>query len=95
LADSEQGENDVVIFLQQWHPSSYTLGEKVELCLKYGTLFLLSTNLLTSEEMTLADFKEFISNKFSVSNVGVAKAFGSWPGPEVVEVPDLDWDRQV
>jgi len=75
------GESDVVIFLQQWFPSKFEVGPKIE--------------IVISENMTLVDFKQMLSNKYGITNVGISKPPGSFPGPDILEIPEADWDRKV
>ena len=45
--------------------------------------------------MHVNDFKKLLSEKYNISTIGIAKAMGSWPGPDPLEIPDLYWDREV
>jgi len=79
--DQPKGEDDVAFFLQQWFPAKFETGTKLEMILR--------------EDMPIDQFKKSLSEKYNIKNVGIAKAYGSWPGPDLLEVPDLDWDREI
>jgi len=74
-------ESDLVIFLQQWFPSKFEVGPKIE--------------MVVSENMTLTEFKQFLSTKYGITNVGISKPSGSFPGPDILEIPEADWDRKI
>jgi len=79
--ECKNDEDDVIFFIQQFFPSKYQLGQKVEVKFR--------------EETPIEELKEMISKKYGIENVGIVKAYGSWPGPDVLEIPELDWDRSV
>jgi len=81
IPESLKKEDDVIIFIQQWFPSKYEVGPKVE--------------ILTTEETPIEEFKNMLSEKYNIKNVGIGKAFGSWPGPSLLEVPEIDWNREI
>jgi len=83
LPEPEQpkGEDDVGFFIQQFFPAKYEVGEKLE--------------VIYREDTPIDEFKKFLSEKYGIKNVGIAKAYGSWPGPDLLEVPELDWDREI
>jgi hypothetical protein len=72
-------KDSVVVFFQHFIPSTYEFGQRTELVLK--------------EDMPIDDLKKLLSEKYNIPNVGLAKGYGSWPGADLVDVPDLDWDR--
>jgi len=79
--ETEKGEDHVVPFIQQFFPDKFELGPKVEMFL--------------NEDMPIQDFKALLSEKFGIKNVGIAKTFASWPGADLLEIPELDWDRAI
>jgi len=83
LAEPEckSDDDDIIAFVQQFYPSKYSLGAKFEIKLR--------------EETPIEEFKQMLSTKFGIAHVGIAKAFGNWPGLDVLEIPDLDWDHPV
>lgn len=73
--------DDVIVFVQQFFPSKYTTGTKFEIKLR--------------DETPIPEFKQMLSEKSGIQNVGIAKAYGTWPGPDLLEIPDLDWDHPI
>jgi len=79
--EQAKGEDSLSLFIQQFFPSKYEVGPKLELIL--------------SENTPIPEFKRMLSTKYDIKNVGIAKAPGLWPGPDLLDVPNLDWDRQI
>lgn len=86
LAEPEklQSEGEFAGSYQQWFPSKYQLGPRIE------TIWI--------KETTFGQFRQFISEKYQIpaENIGIATYGGAWPGPiDPLEVPDsLRFDSQ-
>jgi hypothetical protein len=79
--EQAKSEDSLSLFVQQFYPSKYEVGQKVEMIL--------------TETTPISEFKKMIASKYDIKNVGIAKAPGLWPGPDILDVPTLDWDRQI
>jgi len=66
----------VIIFLQQFHPDTFTLGERVELD--------------TRDDQSMADFKEKLTAFTGVQNLGWASA-DTWDGLKLLNIAQLKW----
>jgi len=78
-------DSDIVIFVQQFKPSTYELSRNRE-------------DFLVPEKMTLEEFKTGLGLKYNIpsENVGVARVdhyFTYDDFPETLEIPKLAWDR--
>ena len=54
-------------FIQQFYPAKFEVGPKVEVIL--------------SENTPIPEIKKMLASKYDITNVGIAKAPGLWPGP--------------
>lgn len=72
---------DIAIFIQQWFPSKYEVGAKIELTL--------------DERQPVSALKNLLCEKYGIKNIGIAKVMGSWPGPDLLDIPDLYWNKEI
>jgi len=79
----EIDQSELIFFVQQWFPSKYQLGKRIEVHFPKHT--------------KCNELREILSKKFSIENVGLAKYYSGsegWDGPNVIDVPNMmDWDR--
>jgi hypothetical protein len=74
-------DTDIAIFVQQWFPAKYEVGPKFELTI--------------NENKPVSALKSLLCEKYGLSNIGLAKVMGSWPGPDLLDIPDLYWNKDV
>ena len=76
-----QNEGDFACFVQVWSPSKYQLGERFEIVLPKTATFGAVKQTVLSEKLGVASHE-----------ISVAPYIGIWPGYEVNEVADLNWE---
>lgn len=70
----------ISLFIIPWFPAKYQVGTKFE--------------IIIHEDVLISDLKLFLSRRFRIPNVGLAKAH-TYPGVELLDIPGLDWDRPI
>jgi len=73
--------DQMVIFLQQWHPSTFTLGSKTE--------------IVVHDQDDIDVFKADLSKRTGIKNVGLLR-IPHWNSTSIssLEIPTQDWDRK-
>jgi len=80
--ECKNDEEDLVFFVQQYFPSKYQFGQKIEVNFR--------------EDTPIEELKEMISKRFDIKNPGIVKTYGSWPGPDILDVAEhLHWDAPI
>jgi len=74
--DEKQSKEQLVLFLQQFCPSTFTLGKRFE----FATA--------TSEKLT--SFRDRISAKTGIKNLAMVNV-NRWEGTEILSIPKLKW----
>jgi len=69
---------ELSIFIKRWNPSTFTTDNVVAITLP--------------KDADVDFLKRAISERYNIENVGLARNSSHWPGPEILEVPDLRWD---
>jgi len=67
----------IVIFLQQWCPSTWTLGPRFE--------------FTTEDDEKLSTFRDRLCERTGIASIALASASG-WEGPDVLSLPNLKWN---
>jgi len=83
LDEEEVFENgECVVFIQQWHPSTFTLGPKHEI------IFPCKSNRIEV-------LGSILSQKFNIKQENIEYAFVllKWLAPPVLEIPQLQWEK--
>jgi len=72
-------DKQVVPFAVRFYPSKYEFGPKEEYVL--------------SDEITCDEFKKMLQEKYGIKIVGLAKV--TYGPPNLLDAPELDWDRKA
>jgi len=73
--ETKTSERTVVIFLQPFHPETFSLGERFE--------------FETDNDEKLGSFRDRICDLTGITHLGLVPE--RWEGPKLYVVPDLDW----
>jgi len=77
--DISRKDTEVWIFVQQFFPSKFSVGERYE--------------ILIEKNSSIDDLKKLLSAKFAIKHLGITTKSVDWPGVPLLNVPDLYWDE--
>jgi len=75
--ENKKDRDDIIFFLQEFHPETWSLGDRVEFC--------------TNDDEVLTIFRDRIADKTKTKKIGLVSG-GDWSGPKILSIPRLSWN---